>query len=343
MSNRVRNYIQNRVEGLTEGSDDIMNLAPDQTNDFDSWSALKLILQSATVYMYTTVLSDVDYYEDLYYIDALAGSGVSRYGEEDCFLGSPLVAAKAAQAPFSKMFFIEHNDEYADALEYRLDYAFSSSNDRFTEPDEWEVIRGDANEEIPGVIKEIWKASNPSRGFNYLSFIDNQGMDVEWSAIESMTPKPHGDLLINLPISQAIGRNVDTEKANRFYGRDLSTTDIPDNGQREFLKNLYLDQLAQQGRPVQVTSRVDANVGSYYYDLIYATRKTNGEGGYEKTIEYVKKFVEGAHAGNVDVILDILKGDQSTIGSYMPEDTEGVEKELKQQDDDENQLSLEDF
>lgn len=344
MSDRVREYIQDRVEGLTEESDEILEVASSQTNDFDSWSALKLILHSATVYMYTTVISDTDFYDDFYYIDALAGSGVSTYNENRCFLGSPLVAAKAAQAPFEKMYFIERNEDYAAALEDRLEYVFTKPGTDFTEPNDWRVIPGDANDEIPKVVSDIKRRSSYDKGFNYLSFIDNQGLNVRWDAIKSLTPKPHGDLLINLPISQGIGRNVNTEnpkKLNKFYGRDVKQFDI-DGSLRRYMRDQYAGQLRDRGRPVQEIARVDSDIGSFCYDMVYATRKTRGGNGYEKVIRYVKDFIEQVDAGDMNVILEILEGDQSTLGSYLPDNVEGVIEELPEEEND-PQASLGDF
>jgi hypothetical protein len=95
----VREYIQTRIESLTEDSQEFYSQVPGQANDFDTWFALKLILHSAKVNMYTIVFAQNDYYSDLYYIDALAGSGVSQYNKENrCFLGSLLIAAKDATA-----------------------------------------------------------------------------------------------------------------------------------------------------------------------------------------------------------------------------------------------------
>ena len=343
----VRDYIQTRIEGLTEDSQEFYSRVPGQANDFDTWSALKLILHSATVNMYTTVLAQNDYFNDLYYIDALAGSGVSQYDEENrCFLGSPLIAAKDATVPFKKMFFVEKDPDHAEALERRLEYAFNEKGDKYTEPEQWEVMCRDANKAIPDIITGMWRSFQDDNGLNYLCFIDNQGMDVKWPAIEKLTPTPYGDLLINLPTSQAIGRNVDTypETVGEFYGCDLDTVEIPDVGMREFMRDLYLDQLADRERPVQVNTRVEADVGSYYYDMIYATRDIEHGNGYEETIKYVRDFIEQVHSGDVDRILDVLDGSQSSLTSYLPEDDEGISEELSEEsDDDPGQTALGEF
>ena len=201
-------YIKKRIQSLRQDSEEIRAKSP-VTNDFDSWSVLKLILHSAAVNMYTNVLQGSDTFDDLYYIDALAGSGVSTYNDgESCFLGSPIIAAKVAQEPFRKMYLIEHDPDKADALEARMEYIFSTHDD-VVEPEDWDVKQGDANKEIPEVVEDIWRSSDGT--FNYYCFIDNQEVNVKWDAIEALTPKPWGDLLINLPIASAIGRNATIE------------------------------------------------------------------------------------------------------------------------------------
>ncbi|WP_137285461.1 class I SAM-dependent methyltransferase [Halorussus salinisoli] len=117
MPNRTTEYIQTRVEGLTEYSEEIRDIEPSEVNSFDSWSALKLILHSAAVNMYTTIIPE--YKGDFYYIDALSGSGVSEYDNGQCFVGSPIVAAKVASEPFSKMYFIDQDEDYCHALKSR--------------------------------------------------------------------------------------------------------------------------------------------------------------------------------------------------------------------------------
>ncbi|AEM58717.1 hypothetical protein HISP_16000 [Haloarcula hispanica N601] len=334
-------YIKKRIQSLTEDSDEIRSLSP-VTNDFDSWSALKLILHSAAVNMYTTVLENTDYFQDLFYIDALAGSGVSTYGDDDtCFLGSPIIAAKVAQEPFKKMYLIEWDEDKAAALETRLQYIFDNHADAL-EPEEWEVIQGDANTHLPKVADDISEVREG--GFNYYCFIDNQELNVKWDAIDSLTPKPWGDLLINLPTASGIGRNATKrpvpKELNDFYCTDLNEEDLPQSNVRPKMKALYRKCLTQNGRPIQRITNIDANVGSYEYDLLYATRETGGENGYIRVIEYVKEFIEDVHAGDVDAFLDVIHDDQSSFEQYLP--NEDVDDEIPDKEA-ESQTSLADF
>lgn len=329
-------FVKQRIEILKEHSETIRNQA-EQTNDFDSWSALKLILHSSVTHMYTTVLSGIDYFDDYYYIDALAGSGVSTYDDNYCFIGSPIVAALSAREPFTKMYFIDQNEENCEALRARLDYVFSNPAIDAKEPDDWEVIQGDTNEKVPEVISEI-KGFDHKAGYNYYCFIDNEKLDVKWRTIEALTPQPWGDLLINLPTAQAIGRTAATgnlQKLNEFYGQDLDRVDLPDENIREFMKQQYISRLAQRDRGVCRSTHVDANIGSFGYDMVYATRDIEGGNGYVKVVDYLKEMIENVHAGDVDNLLDILYGDQSTILGFLPDDN--IENELPENEGSEDE------
>ena len=342
MSEKARGYIYDRVEGLTEHSQEIAGAGDNVANEFDSWSALKLILHSAAVNMYTKVISE--HKNDFFYIDALAGAGASKYDENQYFIGSALLAAKAASEPFTKMYFVEGKKEYKEALESRLDYVFSNPHIDVQEPQDYEVIHGDANEEIPKIVDEIWDIATPNPSFNYYCFIDNQGLNVSWDTVESLAPTPHGDLLINYPSSQAIGRNAlrDEKSAlNEFFGVELNNYDIPEEDVREYLKELYTSRLAGLERPVQESTYVYSGVGSYSYDMIYATRETEGGSEYIEVIKYVKEFIEAFDGADVDDMLDIINGDQDTMESYYPESSD-IDDSLPEESDAGNH-SLGDF
>lgn len=335
-------YVKKRIQSLTEDSKEIRDISP-VTNDFDSWSALKLILHSAAVNMYTNVLENTDYFEDVFYIDALAGSGVSTYGDENrCFLGSPIIAAKVAEEPFRKMYLIEWNDKKADALEDRMQYVFDNHADA-PEPDDWAVLRGDANKKLPKVAEDISSLQNG--GFNYYCFIDNQELNVKWDAIDTLTPEPWGDLLINLPTASGIGRNATKrpvpKELNDFYCMDLNEQKLPQSDVRPKMKALYRKCLTTNGRPVQRMTNVDANVGSYEYDLLYATRETGGGSEYVRVIEYVRDFIEDVHGGDVDNLLDVIHDDQSSFEQYLPE--KDIDEEVPDEDENPDQTSLEEF
>lgn len=327
-----REWVKERVDSLTANSDEIKDVAPNIYNEFDTWSALKLITHVATVNMYTTVISD--HRDDFFYVDALAGSGVSVYGErEKCFLGSAILAAKNAAEPFLKMYFIEHNEEKANALEERLNYAFSSTGMDLTEPERgFEVLIGDANEELDNVVSDMWrvaKAGGKKPSFHHLTFVDNQGLDVTWDGIKTIAPKPTGDLLINFPTSSIVrsAHHEDSRRAvNDFYGGEM--WDVEDISKSQ-LRETYCDRLTGVEKQEQVIANVYSGTKSYEYDMIYATRQTSGGSEYQEAVEYVREFVEAVDGADVEDMLKILQGDQRQMESYLPnEETDDGQSSL---------------
>jgi three-Cys-motif partner protein len=329
------------VPTLTKHAEEIKQIQPDVVNDFGAWSALKLIVHATTVNMYTTVISS--HRDDWFYVDALAGSGVSVHdGEGKCFHGSPVLAARDATEQFTKMYFIEQDDEKAQALRERLNAIFNGETHLDAEKPEcgFEVVQGDANDELEYVRQDMWRVAE--RGgkdayFNYLSFIDNQGLDVEWEGIEHITPTPHGDLLVNFP-SKSITRpanSVDHEESmNDFYGSEIWTKDRS----RDALLDAYCTRLTGVSRPTHVVTNVHSGKKDYHYDLIYATKE---DAAYTEAIEYVRDFVEKVDGEDVEQVLDIVDGDQETLASLLPEQDNKSDED--EDDDNGTQTGLGDF
>lgn len=323
-------YIDNRLQGLTKRSDEFLKLDEEVTNEFDTWSALKLILHSSIVDMYTRVHKDRT--DDIFYIDALAGTGVSTYDDGQGFLGSPLLACREAEVPFTKMFFIESCEEKAAALRKRLDYAFSQPE--FTKPDHWDVYEADANKIIDDIKREIYSLKGDGL-WNYYCFIDNERTDVNWPFIETITPNPKGDLLINIPIATAIGRNYGSQAVDEFFGSDTSVFKSREQGLA-----MYESQIKRRDREKTVSTTIDGAVGSFNYELLYATRRTKGGSKYIKRVEAVRDFLESTDAEKVRRRLTVTEGDQEEISEWMPDsDVEFPDDD----DDDDNQAGLGDF
>jgi three-Cys-motif partner protein len=319
-----REWVKERVSNLRDGADELKECAPDTYNSFGTWSALKLILHAATVNMYTKVISD--YKDDFFYIDALAGSGVSVYGDEDieeCFFGSPILAARNADAPFTKMYFIEEDDDKANALESRLKEVFSNPDYNITPPDDYQVLRGDANKKLDEVVSDMWEIAYSGSGgssFNHLSFIDNQGLNVTWEGISKIAPKPTGDLLINFPTSnivRAANHKKSRDAMNDFYGGQMWDVGDPSKSQ---LRGKYCERLTGVEKEAQVIANVDSGVKSYEYDIIYGTRVTTGGSGYIDAVKYVKDFIEAVDGADVEDMLKVIRGDRTTMDDYLPDE-----------------------
>lgn len=333
-------FIKTRVAALRDRADEFYEIQNGISNDFNSWSALKLILHSAAIRMYTNVHNNQGT-GDIFYIDALAGSGVSMYNNDRCFVGSPLLACRNAEIPFTKMYFVDSDGDYCDALEHRLEHAFSLPD--YTEPSEYEVIEGNINKEIEYIVNEIQDVGSYDDRYNYYCFVDNQGLNFDWSSVEQLTPTPYGDLLINLPIAHGVGRLAqpnNLENLNNFYGGNMERF-TKGRTTRNQLRKEYCDRLAHRNRAIQEMTRIQTNIGSFNYDLLYATRKTGGDNGYMDVIRYVKNFIESVHSGHIDRMLEVLDGNQMVIDDHLPDDD--IEDELPEDDLDDAQRGLSDF
>lgn len=324
-----REQVRERVPTLTENAQDIRGISPGVKNDFGAWSALKLIILVATVNMYTSVISK--HADDWFYVDALAGSGISVYKEmEDCFKGSAILAAENAEEQFSKMYFIEDDSDKAQALENRLDAVFDGRTGvDAVEPEHgYKVFEGDANRVLPRITNDmynIWEQGGGERFYNHLTFVDNQGFDVDWEAIERFADNATGDFLFTFQ-SGYINRNRHNEdNLNRFFGSDIwKSTDTLDE-----LVDAYCTRLSGISKSRQVVTNVHSGIKNYQYELIYATK--DDAGGYVNAIDYVRNFVERVDGADVEEMIEVMYGDQSTIEGFLPEVDDDEEDEADSQ------------
>lgn len=321
-----REWVKNRVAALRDGADELKEIRPEAYNSFGPWSALKLILHATTINMYTDVISS--HKDDFFYIDPLAGSGISLYSDEEYdieeyFLGSAISAARAASVPFTKMYFIEKDDDFAEALERRLEAAFQSDEFGISQPGDYEVLHGDANDRINEVVNDMWKIAQSGKGgpnFNHITFIDNQGLDFHWNSVEQIAPKPTGDLLINFPstaVNRAAGHADSRGAMNDFFGGDMWSKT---SKSKEELLNLYSTRLSGLEKDVQVTANVHSGIKNFEYDLIYGTRETSGGSGYSDAVTYVKNFIEAVDGADVEDMVKVVRGDRVTMDAYLPDD-----------------------
>lgn len=318
-------WIGNRIDTIQQDVDELRGLHP-STNEFSTLSAaLKLILHSGALNMYTTVGSSN--FDDIFYIDCLAGSGISAHGDSDerCFRGSPLITAEYSDE-FTKMYFIERDRDNAEALRARLDYLS-------IEPSKYEIYLGDTNEKIREVTDDIWRSQDSER-FHTFTFVDNEGLNFKWDSIEYLSDEITTDFLINYPTG-----GVAQEAPNRgdrvldFFGTDLWSIDDEEFG-REYLKELYENDLRSVGKDIQEWVNIYSGTRSFEYDLVYATRETSGGSEYMEAIRYLKTFIEQVDGNDVENIID---QDQETISNFHQEAEREVER------DNDSQSGLEEF
>ena len=202
------------------------------------------------------------------YIDAFAGPGTNVVDRtEEIIDGSPLIALSATGRNqvrgFDRLFFIEED--------YDLYMELKSVVERREQRDRATVIHGDANVELPRVLRQINRRS-PT-----FVFLDPEGIDPSWETIKSLA-EWQTELLINFPLGMAINRNPDSTKTEAYFGTPewRHLWEAGRLSRTSGLIRLYLKRLADLGWEHQVNDsrliRDDANRNLYY--LLFASKVT---------------------------------------------------------------------
>ena len=154
------------------------------------------------------------YFENMIYLDLLAGSGINRIkGTGNYIIGSPIIAATIAHTPFDELIFVESDKNVSRAL-----------NDRLSEiirAEQYKVYSKKCDEVIDTIIEEHLDGNRT----HYLAFIDCEGLDISWNTMENLL-QCNGDLIFNFQTSQinrTFGKyksgHIPEETMYRFFWR----------------------------------------------------------------------------------------------------------------------------
>jgi three-Cys-motif partner protein len=165
------------------------------------------------------------------YLDGFAGSG-RRYGragdaahgvftdfqgdETTAFYRGSAYRALDAGRPFDKYIFIERSADFAAELQMLVEQ-FPARKGSVR------IIRDDANAVIPKWCSELGSMERA------LVFLDPYGMQVDWTTVQAIAATEKIDLLVLVPLGQAINRVLTTKgqppeqwagALTRFFGDD---------------------------------------------------------------------------------------------------------------------------
>jgi hypothetical protein len=114
-------WIIEQLSLLTEHAPELAEVGSEPDTTFRELTVLKLAALSAAIDVYTRIVPSE--FDRCYYIDALAGEGVSRLrGTGEYVVGSPIVSPVVAHANFSEYHFIECDPDSVRNLRDRLDW-----------------------------------------------------------------------------------------------------------------------------------------------------------------------------------------------------------------------------
>lgn len=301
-------WLRPRVEKLIEIAKPFKSIKSDIFYEKGGeWSIIKLLANLRFIEMYTKIIKaprQQAFFQNMYYIDLLAGSGLCKIGEKgDIIAGSALLACTHCYHPFDKYFFVEEDPVKANALEERIK----------TVTPNFSLYNCDCNSCINEIMSEIGEKSH------YLAYVDCEGLDVSWSTMQALLAK-NGDILFNFQTlevlrnvrkaqKKALGWEATTERLNWFFG-DSKWTDYTDP---DSILYCYMDKIRNETTRKVVLALPVQGPRGYRYDIILATRITRGGSPWIKAMEELKEIMGGYKPKIVEKTLDILMKRQQTL------------------------------
>ena len=287
-------------------------------NEVKSWSALKLIFLDHVADVYSSIMKNR--YPGRYsYVDLFSGSGVGKVEDVkgDRIFGSPLLVSKHE---FPQFIFCDDNKEYSDALDARLKSLNPSQEN-------YKVINGNCNKKIDEILSIVGDERKHS-----LIFIDPYGMELEWRTFERILGL-NADIVFNF-MTKSNARGITqkgkiTEASRNFFKEPAVVEKI--NGSfrvEDPLGDRLLSQYIQDIKDTRVkidsakgikrrtiveSVRIKKEDNSFYYDLLFIIRETQGSCPWLKAILEAKKEIERLDSGQVQRVLNVLQGRQAKL------------------------------
>jgi len=287
-------WLQEKLKPLVELATKLEPLSPHYEGH--SWSVVKLLILGGWSYVYTTIIPH--YFREYWYVDLLAGPGTTRVNETgDVVLGSPFVAHFFARRHFTRYVFVELNEEFCAALRARSAKVLG---------ERVEVLNRDCNELAPRLAEQSKK-----KRAHLLVFVDNEGLDAQWRAIESLLGTGC-DLLINFPASSIKrplgaarkGDEGDAEALTAFFGDDKWRKASNGNELLELYKKRLASRYKELRKKEAFVSSIRVGSRQFYYDVILVCK----QGPYVQAWNYLQKRLEWQDPKIVNYTLDLLGG-----------------------------------
>lgn len=302
-------WLKPRVETLVEVAKPLSTIHSDVFYETGEWSIIKLLALQRFVNIYTKIIKgpkQSGIFDNMYYIDLLAGSGLCRIGKaKDIVAGSAVVAATQCYHPFDRYFLAEKNPESAQALNDRMKTVTSN----------YDVFNCDCNDCIEEIMSKLGTKDH------YLAFVDCQGLDVSWATMQKLFAK-NGDVLFNFQTqgicrippkieNRSQGWEACIDRLNWFFGDERwKECREPD----DFLRS-YVDKIVKTtSREIALPLPVVGPRG-YRYDIILATRRTSGGSPWIKPMEQLQNVMGGYKPEIVKQTLDFLMKRQLTLNN----------------------------
>lgn len=303
LKSQLRKIVSSFNTRYAEKIKKIENVEAEISNEFQTWTPLKLIFLHYVMAIYTAIASK--HFRHIFYVDLFAGSGINKI-KKDILIGSPFIATLNHHKKYDKFFFVEKDKEYAKALKKRLE-CISIENQ--------EVINDDCNNAVGKILEEIDKANNK----HSLFFIDPYAMEINWETMKKIL-EIRSDIIFTFMSSQIIrawaaaksNKEYEQKRLNAFFGDDSwkKANDIDE------LLGIYKENILKI-RTDAVIEDVHINPESgFNYHIIFITTKTRGENQWMGGIKKAKTEIEKNPSGAVKIALEIIGERQQDLSAF---------------------------
>ena len=304
-------WLKPRAKKLVETAESVKGIHPNVFYETGEWSIIKLLALLRFVDIYTKIIKaprQRRFFQNMYYIDLLAGSGLCRIGAKgDIIAGSALIACTQCFHPFDTYFLVEKNSEKAEALKARIE----------TVTPNFKLFNCDCNDCIEQIMEEIGVRDH------YLAFVDCEGLDVSWSTMQSLFAK-NGDVLLNfqtqniwrLPAkvkNRSRGWKACMEKLDWFFGDDR----WKHCNEPEDLLHFYMNKIFEETTRKIVLPLPVKGPRGYRYDIILATKRTRGGSPWIRPMEHLQNIMGGYKPIIVKRTLDLLMKRQLSLNEIV--------------------------
>ncbi len=282
--------------------DEIIKIQPEVYNEFNEWTPLKLVLLNYALDVCTTIINK--YFDNKYYVDLFAGSGINRMKNKGDFLiGSPLIAALKYRNKFTKLFFCENNLSLFDALKERVDYF--KEQKLLTSPK-------NCNDCLDDIIKEI----NSNNSYSFF-FIDPHCMEFNWESMKKVL-NLRSDIVFTLMSGQIIRTVQLAKKYKECAGEGLNTLFGDDSWKSiedvDDLVRVYSENIIKEKEDCIVNNiKIQSKKFNFVYHILFITHKTKNDSPWLKALEKAKKEIEFNSDKSVEMALELITKRQRTL------------------------------
>ena len=270
-------FMNRAIENSLEKGNELAKIFSEITDEYDSHSLLKLVSISYWTGIFIPIANNLreKYHMKIAYVDAMAGSGVTKTKDGEFLLGScpsAMIASSTKGCPFDEVFFVEPKRDRFEALKNRLNSLQNKEN----------IVS--YNERIELVSVEI--GNKLERNTISYVVIDPQALQgLTWLAIEPLACIK-GDLMLSwfemeawrmkeaaLSEKYHSSKEGDIQRLDELFGKD----EWRKASNPEELTQILIDRILMCKGGTYEFVKIPRDKGNYFLMILFTGRFRNAQ------------------------------------------------------------------